>query len=282
VASAENPLTARVIVNRLWQHHFGKGLVRTSSDFGLRGEPPTHPELLDWLACELMNPTKPTGDRPWAFGGPAWTLKRMHKLMLTSATYQQSTRVSPDAAAKDPDNLLLSRMNRLRLEGEAVRDALLMTSGRLNLKAGGPGVVLPEAARAAGGSRPAPPSPEADRTRRSVYLFARRNLRDPFLEAFDLPDSNLSCPRRERSTTAPQALALLNATDATAAAKALADHLTKEAASETERIERAYRLTLGRGPTATERDRAAAFLRESPLPELCRALFNLNEFVYLD
>ena len=112
--------------------------------------------------------------------------------------------------------------------------------------------------------------------------LARRNLRHPFLEAFDLPDSNLSCPRRERSTTAPQALALLNAAEATAAAKALADHLAKESASETERIERAYRLTLGRPPTATERERAAAFLRDSPLTELCRALFNLNEFVYLD
>src|SRR5205085_2824819 len=145
-----------------------------------------------------------------------WSLKRLHKLILTSEAYRQSTRVSPEAAAKDPDNALLSQMNRQRLEGEAVRDALLAVSGRLNPKAGGPGVVLPEAAQPAGGS------------------------------------------------------------------KALADHLAKESASETERIERAYRLTLGRPPTATERERAAAFLRDSPLTELCRALFNLNEFVYLD
>ncbi len=294
VASPENPLTARVIVNRLWQHHFGKGIVPTPSDFGLRGERPTHPELLNWLACELMEPTNPASgghqppevehtrgaDAPRSTG--AWTLKRMHRLMLTSETYRQSTHVSPEAAKADPDNKLLSRMNRLRLEGEAVRDSLLAVSGRLNPKAGGPGVVLPEAAQPTGGARAAPPSPEAERTRRSVYLFARRNLRLAFLEAFDLPDSNLSCPRRERSTTAPQALALLNAAEASAAAKALAERLEREAKTEPERIERAYRLTLGRPPTAAERERAAAFLRDSPLSELCRALVNLNEFVYLD
>jgi hypothetical protein len=294
IASPDNPLTARVIVNRLWQHHFGRGIVPTPSDFGRRGERPTHPDLLDWLACEFMEPTNPaSGGRQPPEGNhtrgtnvprspEAWTLKRMHRLMLTSETYRQSTQVSPEAAKVDPDNKLLSRMNRLRLEGEAVRDALLAVSGRLNPKAGGPGVVLPEAAQPTGGARAAPPSPEAERTRRSVYLFARRNLRLPFLEAFDLPDSNLSCPRRERSTTAPQALALLNAAEAAAAAQALADRLEREAKTEPERVERAYRLTLGRPPTATERERAAAFLRDSPLSELCRGLLNLNEFVYLD
>jgi hypothetical protein len=268
IASSENPLTARVIVNRLWQHHFGWGIVATPSDFGQRGERPTHPELLDWLATEFV-----AGGR---------RLKRMHKLMLTSEAYRQSTLTSPEAAKADPDNKLLSRMNRLRLEGEAVRDALLAVSGRLNRKAGGPGVVLPEAAQPTGGAKAAAVSPESERTRRSVYLFARRNLRLPFLEAFDLPDSNLSCPRRERSTTAPQALALLNAAEAAAAAKALADRLEREAKTEPERVERAYRLTLGRRPSAAERERAAAFLRGSPLSELCRGLMNLNEFVYVD
>ena len=122
----------------------------------------------------------------------------------------------------------------------------------------------------------------AEHTRRSVYLLARRNLRHPFREAFDLPDSNLSCPRRERSTTAPQALALLNAGEVMEAAHALADRLTRETRSEGEAVEQAYRLTLGRSPTAVEQERARAFLRESPLTELCRALLNLNEFVYLD
>jgi hypothetical protein len=269
VASPQNPLTGRVIVNRLWQHHFGRGIVATASDFGVRGARPTHPELLDYLATELVA------------GG--WHLKRIHRLMLTSEAYRQSTQASPEALAKDPDNYLLSRMNRLRLEGEAVRDTLLAVSGRLNPAMGGPGVVLPESAAAAGGSKAVPVSPDPqDHARRSVYLFNRRNLRHPFLEAFDLPDSNLSCPKRERSTTAPQALALLNATEAADAAKALAGRLEREAATDAERVERAYRLVLGRSPTERERERAVAFLSASPLSELCRALLNLNEFVYLD
>ena len=269
VASADNPLTARVIVNRLWQHHFGHGIVRTASDFGLRGQKPTHPELLDWLACELVS-----GE---------WKLKRLHRLMLLSETYQQSTQASKEAVALDPDNMLLSHMNRLRLEGEAVRDALLAGGGRLNPKAGGPGVMLPEGSRAAGGSRPVPVTADTtEYARRSVYLFARRNLKLAFLEAFDLPDSNLSCPKRERSTTATQALALLNADETMTAAKALADRVTREAKTEDARVALAYRLALGRAPTAKELVRAKAFLNESPLSELCRALFNVNEFIYLD
>jgi hypothetical protein len=269
VASPDNPLTARVIVNRLWQHHFGRGIVVTPSDFGVRGERPTHPELLDYLATELVA------------GG--WQLKRIHRLILLSDTYQQSTQASPEAMAKDPDNHLVSRMNRRRLEGEAVRDSLLAISGRLNPKAGGPGVALPGVAGPGGGAKPVPATTDpAEHGRRSVYLFQRRNRRDPFLEAFDLPDNNLSCPKRERSTTAPQALALLNATEASDAAKALAGRLEREATTDAERVDRAYRLVLGRGPTENERERAVAFLSVSPLSELCRALFNLNEFVYLD
>ncbi len=273
VASPDNPLTARVIVNRLWQHHFGRGLVATPSDFGLRGERPTHPELLDWLAVEFL-----------ASGGrqaPGWSLKRLHRLILLSETYRQSADASAAAIAADPDNRLLSRMSRRRLEGEAVRDALLAVSGRLNPAVGGPGVG-PVAGLVGKTGKAGTAADPRDRCRRSIYLFARRNVRDPFLEAFDLPDSNLSCPRRERSTTAPQALALLDAAEAAEAAHALAERLTREAATEADRIEQAYRLTLGRMPTAAERGRAAAFLRDSPLSELCRALFNLNEFVYVD
>ena len=204
-------------------------------------------------------------------------------MMLLSETYQQSTHASKDATTLDPDNKLLARMNRVRLEGEAVRDALLAVGGRLNTKMGGPGVVLPEAARAAGGSRPvAVTADPKEYARRSVYLFARRNLKLAFLEAFDLPDSNLSCPKRERSTTATQALALLNAEETMTAAKALADRLTREAKTDEDRVVLAYRLTLGRAPLAQEAERAKAFLKDSPLSELCRALFNVNEFVYLD
>jgi hypothetical protein len=268
VASADNPLTSRVIVNRLWQHHFGRGIVHTTSDFGTRGSGPTHPELLDWLSCELAE--------------RGWKLKSLHRLMLLSDTYQQSTVASEETRKADPDNTLFSRMNRLRLEGEAVRDTLLAVSGRLNPATGGPGVVLPDRTVASGGAKAvAVTADPKEHTRRSVYLFARRNLRDPFLEVFDLPDSNLSCPKRERSTTAPQALALLNSEETMTAAKALAERVEKEATGDG-RIDRAYRLTLGRGPTAKELDRAKAFLADAPLSELCRALFNLNEFVYLD
>src|SRR5205085_705303 len=142
-------------------------------------------------------------------------------------------------------------------------------SRRLNAAMNGPGVVVPENAQGGGGAKTLPVNPDpGERARRSVYLFARRNLRHPFLEAFDLPDSNLSCPRRERSTTAPQALALLNDADVMTAAMALTERLKGERASEEEAVEGAYRLTLGRPPTATERDRARAFLRDSPLNEL--------------
>jgi hypothetical protein len=269
VAGADNPLTARVMVNRLWQHHFGRGIVPTPSDFGLRGERPTHSELLDWLATEFV--------------ARGWSIKQMHRLMLLSATYRQSTAVSPEARHVDPDNRLFSRMNRLRLEGEVIRDGLLAVSGRLNPAMGGPGVFPPVPAEAAQGAQAWKASPDPrDHVRRSVYVFARRNLRFPFLEAFDLPDSSLSCPKRERSTTATQALALLNAADVAEAARALAARVTAEATTQDERVALAYRLALGRRPTEAEVRLAREFLTESPLSELCRALFNVNEFVYLD
>jgi hypothetical protein len=269
LAGGDHPLTARVIVNRLWQHHFGRGIVATASDFGLRGELPTHPELLDWLATELV--------------ASGWSLKHIHRLMLTSATYQQSCKASPAALAKDPDNRLFSRMNRLRLEGEVIRDSLLAISGRLNTKLGGSGVSPPLPPEMAGIVKAWTTSSDPkDHVRRSVYIFARRNLRFPFLEAFDVPDSNLSCPKRERSTTAPQALALLNSNDVVQASQALAKRLTEQAATAEQQVALAYRLVLGRPPSSGEQVTCQRFLEESPLSELCRALFNLNEFVYLD
>ncbi len=269
VSAADNPLTARVMVNRLWQHHFGRGLVPIPSDFGVHGEPPTHPELLDWLAREFVE--------------NGWSIKRMHKLMLLSAAYQQSSMPTPAALKNDPDNRLFSRMNRLRLEGEIIRDSLLSVSGRLNRKMGGPGVFPPIPAEAIQGSKGWTTSADKqDHNRRSLYIFARRNLRFPFLEPFDIPDSNQSCPQRERSTTAPQALALLNASDVIEAAKALAANVTKEGETDAERIALTYRLTLGRRPSAKESELSEAFLKQSPLSEFCRVLMNLNEFVYLD
>src|SRR5205814_1965845 len=166
---------------------------------------------------------------------------------------------------------------------EVIRDSLLAVSGRLNRKMGGLGVVPPVPAETLQGFPGWKPDADPrENTRRSVYIFARRNLRFPFLEAFDLPDSNQSCPKRERSTTAPQALVLLNSGDVVAAAKALAARLERETPSAEERIAQAYRLTLGRMPSPAERALAREFLQQSPLCELCRALFNLNEFVYLD
>jgi hypothetical protein len=265
VASPDNPLTARVLVNRLWQHHIGRGIVATPSDFGLRGRPPTHPELLDWLATEFVR--------------SGWSIKHVHRLMLTSATYRQSSQASAEALAKDPDNQLYSRMNHQRLEGEIIRDSLLAISGRLNQAMGGPGVFPPTPARTKDWTVSTDPR---EHVRRSLYIFARRNVRFPFLEAFDLPDSNLSCPQRERSTTAPQALALLNDADVMAAAEGLAARVSHAARSEEDRITLAYRLSLGRRPSAEEMRLAREFLAEAPLSELCRALCNLNEFVFVD
>lgn len=269
LTSKDNPLTGRVLVNRVWQHHFGRGIVPTASDFGVHGEPPTHPELLDWLAREFVD------------GGGR--IKALHKLMLTSATYQQSSIAAPETVKGDPDNRLFSRMNRVRLEGEVIRDSLLAVSGRLNPKLGGPGVFPPVPSEVLKGAKGWTVSADKqDHVRRSVYIFARRNLRFPFLEAFDLPDSNLSCPKRERSTTAPQALALLNAADVVEAADALANRVANSESTQREQLALAYRLTLGRRPTAEEAEIAGKFLERSPLKELCRALFNLNEFVYVD
>ena len=265
----DHPLTARVLVNRLWQFHFGRGLVATSNDFGVRGQAPSHPELLDWLACEFV--------------ARGWSIKQMHRLLLTSAVYQQGTNTAPQAIEQDPDNRLWTRMQRSRIEGEVVRDSLLAAAGLLDRRLGGPSVLPAVPAGAIQGSQGWKASADPrDRQRRSVYILARRNLSYPFLEAFDAPDTNQSCPIRQRSTTAPQALALLNADITTEAAKALAVRLEGETTEPKERISQGYRLILGRWPTSDELEKAARFQQDSPASELYRALFNLNEFLYRD
>jgi hypothetical protein len=299
LTDADNPLTARVIVNRLWQHHFGRGIVGSPSDFGVQGDPPTHPELLDWLAND--------------FRENRWSLKAMHRLMVTSATYRQASRSSPAAVKADPDNKLFGRMNRRRLEGEAVRDAMLAVSGRLNLKAGGPSI-NPELPAEVGnlGNR-WPISTEAERDRRSVYVFVKRNLRYPMFAALDAPDSNETCARRNVTTTAPQALMLLNDRVSLENARAFAGRVLTDAGAEQDAvIDRAYRLALGRPPDQEELKLTRAFLDKqtillrarldeknppsSPLGgpcvvdvaysaavvDLCHSLLNLNEFLYLD
>jgi hypothetical protein len=267
IASPENPLTTRVMVNRIWQHHFGRGLVGTPSDFGTRGQPPTHPELLDWLAAEFMR------------GG--WSIKHLHKLILTSATWQQSTTPSPESLSLDPENKLLSHQNSLRLEGEVIRDSLLAISGSLDLQMGGPSISPPIPADIMKTAKNWNPTPQG-RYRRSIYIFARRNLRFPFLEVFDAPDSNLSCPERGRSTTAPQSLTLLNSDEMVGAARATALKISCQSGSSRDQIQSAYNLILNRKPTQNEALIAQEFLQHSPLTELCRALFNLNDFLYVD
>ena len=237
-------MTARVLVNRLWMRHFGKGIVATPSDFGVNGAEPSHPELLDWLATEFV-----------AHG---WSMKKLHRLMVTSSTYRQSTRTNRANAEQDSENSLLWRQNRRRLDGKAIRDALLLVSGRLNLAMGGPGVFpeLPvELTKLSNKGAVWPVSPlQADRDRRSLYIFIRRNLRYPFFEAFDRPDTNASCPKRAVTTIAPQALALLNDQLSQSAAHSFADRVVREAGPDLNaRIDRAYRLALGRLPDQSER-----------------------------
>ena len=181
-----HPLTSRVIVNRIWGHHFGRGLVATPSDFGVMGAEPTHPELLNWLASEFV--------------ARGWSIKTLHRLILTSATYRQSSFSEGPGLAVDPENAWVWRQNRRRLDGEAIRDSLLAVSGRLNQAMGGPSVFpeLPaELKRLSSKGAVWPVSPRRqDRERRSLYVFIRRNLRYPFFEVFDRPDTNASCPQR--------------------------------------------------------------------------------------
>lgn len=282
LAGDDNPLTARVIVNRLWQHHFGVGLAATPSDFGLMGQPPSHPELLDWLASELRR--------------QAWSLKGLHRLLVTSAVYRTASRpATPDdenwqhLREADPTNRWLGRMTRRRLEGEAIRDALLSVSGRLNPQAGGPGVRPPLPAEVVRTllKDQWPVTPDVSQhQRRSVYLFVRRNLKFPLFDVFDRPDQNLSCARRSQTTIAPQALALLNSEFTGACAEALAERCFREAGHNPEAwVRHCYVLVLGREPAAGEQQAALRFLSSGEGQEprdFCLALLNGSEFIYVD
>jgi hypothetical protein len=270
----DHPLTARVMVNRLWRHHFGKGLVGTPSDFGTMGDEPSHPELLDWLATELV--------------ARGWSLKSVHRLILTSATYRQSSRVQGEGTVVDPDNTLLWRQNRWRLDGEAIRDSLLAVSGRLNQAMGGPSVfpeLPPELKRLSSKGAVWPVSANVeDRERRSLYVFVRRNLRFPFFEVFDRPDTNASCPQRPVTTIAPQALSLLNSPLAHDAARRLETRAIREVGPDrAKEVEWISLVVFGRSPDAAERRMMDEFLGGGgSLEHLCLALFNTNAFIYID
>lgn len=267
IASPQSPLTARVMVNRLWQGHFGVGLVETPSDFGRNGARPSHPELLDWLASEFIR--------------SGWSLKHLHRLIVLSATYRQSSRVDPAARAKDADVRLLWRFPSRRLEAEALRDAMLAVSGRLNTRMGGPGF---DQFRQRGGLSGFTPveSYGGDGLRRMVYAHKVRRERDAVFGAFDCPDGGQSTARRRESTTPIQALNLFNSRFTADEAAAFAARLRAEAGTDAAaQVRRAYQLALGRGPGGDELDEAVPVVREHGLPALCRALFNSNEFVTL-
>jgi hypothetical protein len=270
LTSPENPLTARVIVNRLWQWHFGVGLVATPSDFGLNGERPTHPELLDWLACELIE--------------SGWRLEHVHRLILHSAAYRTSSAVTNADSTKRLG--LFLRWRQRRLDAESVRDSFLAVAGALRRQMHGPGVYPPlPAAVLATQSRPGLGWGKADDShanRRSIYVHAKRTLRPPELELLDAADSNASCESRPASTTAPQALTFLNGAFAHEQAQRFADRLMAEADTAPARIDRAFRLALARPPRPDEVAAVTAFLQKQPLSSFCLVLLNTSEFFHLD
>ncbi|MSU34458.1 MAG: DUF1553 domain-containing protein [Pedosphaera sp.] len=269
-----HPLTPRVMVNRIWQQHFGLGLVKTANDFGANGDRPSHPELLDWMASELVR--------------NGWKLKPLHRMILLSSAYQQSSRSPIPSVARelDPENRWLWQFNRRRLSAEEIRDAMLAVSGRLNLKQGGRSVMGPVDKELLGQlykpSQWEVARETTEHARRSIYMIAKRNLRVPFMEVFDAPALLTSCPARESSTHAPQALELLNGKLSNSLAEDFAGRLRHDAGHDPQqRVERAYWLVLGRPPTPEERRLSLAFLRDRSPKEFALALFNLNAFLYV-
>ena len=266
IASPGNPLTARVMVNRLWQGHFGAGLVETPSDFGRNGSRPSHPELLEWLASDFVR--------------SGWSLKHMHRLIVLSATYRQSSRIDPAARAKDAAARLLWRFPARRLEAEAIRDAMLAASGRLDSRMGGPGF---NQFRQRGGLRGFTPieSHGGDGLRRMIYAHRVRRERDAVFGAFDCPDGGQSTARRRESTTPIQALNLFNSRFTADESAALAARVRADVGADAAaQVRRAYRLALGRDPD-DELGEAIPVVSEHGLPALCRALYNCNEFLTL-
>ena len=278
LADPRHPLTTRVIVNRIWQGHFGRGIVATPNDLGLMGERPTHRELLDWLTATFT-------------GTDGWSIKKLHRRILLSATYRQASDFRAEAAAIDNDNKLLWRYPRRRLESEAIRDSMLAVSGLLDRTMGGPGVFpsVPEGTEIQEGRHWRKSTGDADEYRASVYIFARRLVRYPMLQSFDTPLAIESCGRRQETVTADQALELMNGDAAANFARALAKRVANDAGQSAEALaERAFRLALGRAPSASELSRSQAFLTKQAglgsgaLDDLCLSLLSSSEFLYID
>jgi hypothetical protein len=282
IAGKDNPLTARVIVNRVWMHHLGQPLVRTPGDFGRRGDRPSHPELLDFLAG-------------W-FVEHGWSLKALHRLIVTSSTYRMSRSWNAEYGKEDPENRLVWRFPPRRLEAETIRDSILAASGRLSREMFGPGVrpAIPKAALE-GHSDPATvwkPDPPERAERRTIYVHVKRSLLVPLIESLDLCDTTRSAARRPVTTVAPQALMLFNGDFVNDQALHLSRRLVREARYDIDKqIDHAYRLLLCRPPTPSEREMLRGYLArqrqrgladDAARQQMCRVLFNLNEMVYPD
>ncbi len=270
IVDPRNPLTVRVMVNRVWHYHFGRGIVGTPSDFGASGDRPTHPELLDWLAADFVE--------------HGWSIKRLHRLIVLSEAYRQSSEHNPAAAAVDGENRLLWRMNARRLESESLRDAVLFAAANLDLTAGGPGFRLFDYRDGNVPDYLLRENPGPETWRRGVYMFNIRTFQEPLMSAFDCPDPSVQTPRREQSTTALQALSLMNNAFVFAQAEHLARRIQAAAGPTADTADYAvwaYRFALSRDPTPTQRTSAADFVREYDLAALCRVLLNTNEFLYV-
>lgn len=308
IASPENPLTARVMVNRIWQHHFGEGLVSTPNDFGKNGGKTVHPELIDWLASQFIE--------------KGWSLKAMHRLILHSNVYRQSVH-NPhykEYEKIDAENRYLWQMRSIRLEGEAIRDSILAVSGQLNPAMGGPSFlpdVDDESQKRAGSWWE--PSPDEERHRRSIYMLQKRSVTLPLLSVFDGPNLDESCEARSITTVTPQVFALFNSQFVHEQSRAMADRIVREVGNDPgKQVERAFQLALQRQPAAVEKNKEMAFLTRGEafaqgvitltkklaaidkvasdgtsakgelsghagsLSDLCLAVFNVNEFIFLE
>lgn len=278
----DNPLTARVMANRVWQFHFGRGICRSPSNFGQNGELPTHPVLLDWLASYLME--------------QGWSLKKLHKQIMLSKTYQMSSRANANALAKDPENNLFWRFNMRRLTAEEIRDSIIHLNGKLNLQMGGPSIYTPVPHEIlATASRPDAAwgqSPEDQQNRRSIYVYIKRSLHEPMLKTFDMADTDSACAVRFATTVPTQALTMLNSEFLNDQAESFAKRLENDASDIHEQIALALRLATSREPEDREIQKGVQMLAElekelqlsqhQALQRFCLLVLNLNEFVYLD
>ena len=272
ITDPKNPLFARVVVNRLWQAHFGQGLIETPSDLGFNGGKPSNPELLDWLASEVVE--------------KRWSLKAMHRLIVTSAVYRQGSKLDPQGMAKDASDRLLWRKLPARLEAEMVRDAMLSVSGQLDLRQGGPGFVDQILTRAPETNLVTSVAADPATTglnRRTLYRAWSRGGRSSLLDTFDCPDPSTTAPRRAVTTTPLQALSLMNNATVLYLSDAFAKRLERDAGADPQaQVDRAYRLALGRLPEPEERRRSVALVQKFGAATLARVLFNSNEFLYVD